>query len=49
MVLTYDEMTARRFNHTRAHDRLDRWPSGAEVVPAPDGRVSQLRHRSPAK
>jgi membrane-associated phospholipid phosphatase len=37
---TFSGIKVVRFNHTRAHDRLDRWLLGAEVVPAPDGRVA---------
>ena len=32
---TFSGIKVVRFNHTRAHDRLDRWLLGAEVAPAP--------------
>jgi membrane-associated phospholipid phosphatase len=37
---TFSGIKVVRFNHTRAHDRLDRWLLGAEITPAPDGRVA---------
>ena len=37
---TFSGIKVVRFNHTRAHDRLDRWLLGAEIAPAPDGRVA---------
>lgn len=37
---TFSGIKVVRFNHTRAHDRLDRWLLGAEVIPAPDGRLA---------
>ena len=37
---TFSGIKVVRFNHTRAHDRLDRWLLGAEITPTPDGRVA---------
>jgi membrane-associated phospholipid phosphatase len=37
---TFSGIKVVRFNHTRAHDRIDRWLLGAEIAPAPDGRVA---------
>lgn len=37
---TFSGIKVVRFNHSHAHDRLDRWLLGAEVAPAPDGRVA---------
>jgi len=37
---TFSGIKVVRFNHSHAHDRLDRWLLGAEVAPAPGGRVA---------
>jgi membrane-associated phospholipid phosphatase len=37
---TFSGIKVVRFNHTRAHDRLDQWLLGAEIAPAPGGRVA---------
>jgi len=37
---TFSGIKVVRFNHSHAHDRLDRWLLGVEIAPAPDGRVA---------